>query len=564
MLTVQEVMQRLAALKKRRLPYEPSWKDITNYILPRRSFWDEDATPGQKPTTKRYDGTALNELQLSVDGTLGNLVSASMKWMRLTMEDKAQNDIPWVMDWLEEVEDVLYAELARSNFYDSLGEFFLDGASIGTAVMLVDDDVATKQILFSARHIKECYLAEGRDGKVDTLYREFPISNRQMAQIWDDKLSVPRKQRVKDDPFGTAHVIHACFPRAEREPGKVDKYNKAWSSIYIDREFHNEKFLDEGGYDSFPYLAWRWRKNSDEWYGRSPAMDSIDDVLRLNQIGLTNLTVAQMAAQPPMNVPMAMKGQEKLIPKGYNYYLKPDEMMFPINLGQNYPITKDQELALKAQIKETFRTKMYMLLDQLEKGTMTATEVNARQGEKAVVQGPMMGRLNSECLIPLIRRTYMICERNGRIPPPPPQLAQGGRVHIDFQGPLAMQTKKYHQTQGVDAAIPFLQVMQGMAPESLDNVDFDELMRTGMDSKGAPQKSIREKPQVSEIRKMRQQAQAEQEQKAIEMEQQKMLAANANKLNEPVKPDSMLAGIGKAAQKGSQPAGPAPKGMPQR
>ena len=559
-LKVDDVIKRLGTLKKMRQPYELSWKDVTDYVLPRRSFWDIDATPGQKPTQKLYDGTALTELQLLVDGALGNLVSATLRWIRLTMEDRRQNDIPWVRDWLEEVEDVLYAEFARSNFYEAMSEFFLDAASIGTAVMLVEDDVSTKRILFSTRHMKECYVAEARNGSIDTLYREFFMTNRQAMQTWGEKLSTARKEKVKDDPFGNAKIIHACFPRAEREPGKVDSFNKAWHSLYIDSGFHNDDFIDEGGYDDFPYLAWRWRKNSDEIYGRSPAIDAIQDVLRLNQMGKTDLEVTQLGAMPPLNVPKAMKGMERIVPRGYNYYTKPDEMIFPIDLGQNYSISKEKEEELKEQIRNTFRTKMYLLMEQLEGGPYTATEIRERQGEKATIQGPMIGRLNSECLIPLIKRTYKISERNGLIPFPPPDLEQGGRIHIEFQGPLALQTKKYHQTQGIDTGMLFIQGLREMFPESLDNVDADELMRIGLDSKGMPQKVIREKPQVTEIREIRQEEAARQEQEAIAMEQQKLLAQNAQKLNEPVNPEGMLAGIGKASaqQNKGSPVPPGP------
>lgn len=558
-LKVDDVIKRLGILKKNRQPYEPVWKDITDFVLPRRSFWDLEATPGKKPSKKLYDGTALTELQLLVDGTLGNLVSATLRWLRMTMEDRRQNDLPWVSDWLEEVEDVLYAEFARSNFYEAMSEFFLDAASIGTAVMLVEDDVSSKRILFSTRHMKECYLAEGRNGMVDTLYREFMMTNRQAMQTWGNKLATARKERVKDDPFGRAKIIHACFPRAEREPGKVDSFNKAWYSIYIDSQFHEDNFIDEGGYDVFPYLVWRWRKNSDEIYGHSPAIDAIQDVIRLNQIGKTTLQIAHMAGEPPLNVPAAQKGMERIVPRGYNYYTNPNEVITAIDLGQNYPITKDQEDEIKEQIRNTFRTKMYLLMEQLEGGPYTATEIRERQGEKATVQGPMIGRLNSECLIPLVKRTYRICEKNGLIPFPPPGLEQGGRIHIEFQGPLALQTKKYHQTQGIDTGMLFIQGMREMFPESLDNVDNDELMRIGLDSKGVPQKIIREKPQVTEIRQIRQQTAAKQEQEMVAMEQQKILAENAQKLNEPVQPDSILAGVGKAAAKQRQRS-PAPPG----
>jgi len=47
------------------------------------------------------------------------------------MEDWRQQNIPGVADYLEEVDDILYGEFARSNFYEAIGEFFLDAASIG-------------------------------------------------------------------------------------------------------------------------------------------------------------------------------------------------------------------------------------------------------------------------------------------------------------------------------------------------------------------------------------------------------------------------------------------------
>ncbi|HEC61368.1 MAG TPA: hypothetical protein ENI27_03845, partial [bacterium] len=57
---------------------------------------------------------------------------------------------------------------------------------------------------------------------------------------------------------------------------------------------------------------------------------------------------------------------------------------------------------------------------------------------KATVQGPMSGRLNSETLIPLVKKTFTISQRNGLIPPPPPGLEQGGRVHIEFSWSLVI------------------------------------------------------------------------------------------------------------------------------
>jgi hypothetical protein len=544
----KDILQRLSTLKTQREPWESNWQDITDYVLPRRSFWDIDSTPGKKPSVKIYDGSALEALQLLVDGLQGYLVSAKIRWSRLVMEDWRQQQLPDVPDWLEGVDDVLFAEFARSNFYEAIGEFFLDAASIGTAVMFVEDDVAAKRINFSTRHIKECYIAEGRTGMVDVVYRDFVMTNRQAYQTWGDKLCPQRLDQVKRDPFGSAHIVHACYPRAEYDDTKSDQMNAPVASCYLDKD-HN-KIIDEGGFQLFPYLAWRWRKNSDEIYGRSPASDSINDILRVNQIGKDMLEASHLAVYPPMNVPAAMRGMTKFIPRGENYYVKPDEVAMPINLAQNYPIGLDQENALKDQIRAAFRTKIFLLMEQLEKGPYTATEIRERQGEKAAVLGATIGRLNSEALVPLISRVYHICERNGLIPPPPPALVAGGRVKVEMQGPLAQSQKQYHELQGVNASLQFITGMAQMFPDSMDNVDADELMRRGLDSTGSPQKVIRELPQVMQIRRKKAQAIAAQQKAAVALEREKILGSNAEQLNQPLKPDSMLAAAAQAAGQG--------------
>jgi hypothetical protein len=552
LIEASEVLKRLTSLKEMRKPWEPLWKDITDFVLPRRSFWDIDAVEGQKPQTKIYDGTAIAALQLAVDGLLGSLVNQVDRWFRLAMEDKRQQNLEGVADWLEEAEDIVYAEFSRSNFYESISEYFLDACSIGTASMFVEDDITSDRMLFSTRHIKECFIAESKTGMVDTLYRDYVMTNRAAGQMWGNKLPLQRQDAVRSSPYAKANVVHAVFPRSDRVPGKIDGINKPYASVYIDKD--HAKIIDVGGYDEFPYLVWRWRKNSDEVYGRSPAADAIQDILRINQVGKSMLQAAQLAVEPPLNVPDSMKGTERIVPRGYNYYPKGStDRIEAINLFQNYPIGKDQEESIKEQIRENFRTRVFLLMEQLERGNYTATEIIERQGEKAAVLGATIGRLNSECLIPLIDRAYKICERKGLLPPPPQSLMRGGRIHVEFQGPLAMAQKRYHQTKGVQAGVEFLGQMMQLDPQGatafLDNADMDELARIGMDASGIPQKVIRELSQVIAVRKARQEAIAAQQKQAQELEQQKLLAGNVDKLNQPMQPDSMLAGLAKGGQR---------------
>jgi hypothetical protein len=526
------------------------WKDITNYVLPRRSFWDLDSTPGQKPASKIYDGTAIAALQLLVDGLQGYLVSPRVSWFRLVMEDRQAQMLPGAADYLEDLENILLAEFSRSNLYESMGEFFLDAASLGTAVQFVEDDVASGKINFTTRHLKECYIAENRYGKVDTVYRVYPMTNTQVLDAWPKGLDPQRIERSKEEPYGIAKVMHCCYPMG------ADK----WASVYIDKDFNKE--LDVGSFEGFPYNVWRWRKNSDEVYGRGPAADALQDILRVNQAAKSILEAAQLANEPPLNVPEAMKGHERIVPRGFNYYSNPDEIIRPINLASNYPIGKDQENEMREQIREIFRTRIFLLMEQLESGSYTATEIRERQGEKAAVLGATIGRLNSECLVPLIERAFAICERNRIIPPPPPSLSSGGRIKIEFQGPLAQAQKQYHQGQGVTAALQFAAPFTQINPEALDNVDFDELMRAGLDALGSPQRAIREVDGVQQIREARAKAQQAQAVAQQQMMQDQMVTQNAAKLNLPVKDKSMLQSVlaNKADEARQQKKQPAPTG----
>jgi len=548
MIEVAELTRRLGVLKEMRSPWQPLWKDITSYVLPRRSFWDLDSEKGQKPQIKIYDGSALAALQTLVDGLQGYMLSPKIRWFRLVMEDSKQQDLPGVADWLEEVDDVLYSGFARSNFYEAIGEFFLDAASIGTAVLFVEDDLSVRRVNFSCRHMKECYIAEGKNGLVDTVYREFILTNRVAKQMFGDKLTATRLEAVEKTPYGKATIIHATFPRDEYDAGQTNGKNMPVASVYIDKD--QDDLIDEGGYDDLPYLVWRWRKNSDEVYGRSPAADAINDILRINQISKDVLEASHLSVWPAVNVHRSQRGLTKLIPKGENYYTNPQEIITPINLGQNYPIGLEQEEAIKEQIREIFRTKIFLLMEQLEGSPRTATEIRERQGEKAALLGSTTGRLNSEVLVPLLDRVYKISEKNGMIPEPPMALAAGGRVRVEMQGPLAQSQKQYHEVQGVNAALAFTGAMSELFPNSLDNVDEDELMRRGLDSQGSPQRVIREVPDVLEIRRRKMEAAEAAKRQAIELEEEKMMASNADKLNKPLQPDSMLAAAAAASGQG--------------
>jgi hypothetical protein len=91
------------------------------------------------------------------------------------------------------------------------------------------------------------------------------------------------------------------------------------------------------------------------------------------------------------------------------------------------------------EYKRQLINKMYyvdwMNLPQIDR--QTATEVIQRGQEAQRMMSPMLSRLHSEFLSPLIRRTLMLALDNGLLPRPPEEL-QGAEVSIEYTSPMSI------------------------------------------------------------------------------------------------------------------------------
>lgn len=541
---VQDILSKLEFLKNERVKWESYWKEVTQVVNIRRQFWDDDDSSGKKPATTVYDTTASESLKTFTGGLQGYAVSPAFKFFKLKMASEKLNDLPFVRDWLEDVENAIYSEFNRSNFYKAFDEFAKDGGTTGTGFMYIEDDQAKDQIVFSCRHPKEAYIAESADGQVDTIFRRFKITVRVAVQTFGLNALHDQWQKLyKENPYARVTLLHAVYPRGTEGPGRKEM---KWASVYIDLD--NQHPIDEGGFNEFPFIVWRLEKNSDEAYGRGIGMDALPEILRLNQMAKSLLQSGELHNFPPLNVPENMKGREKLVPMGKNYYNAMSGKIEPINLGGNFPYSWQEYMDQRELVKEKFHVNFFLMLQSLEKSGMTATEIMERQSEKAAVLGTIIGRLNSECLSPLIDRVYSILERRMLVPPPPPELlAEGGMIDIEYMGPLAQAQKRFNESQGVNATLGLIQALvqvEGLANQSqsqvIDVFNLEELGRAGANSSGTPQKGVRETTEVEQMRAMRAQALQAQQQQQIALEQQKMLAGNADKLNQPMQEGSMM------------------------
>jgi hypothetical protein len=542
---IEDLKSRFEWLKQERARHEGDWKEVQRLAAPSVYNWGNplDKLP-ERP--RRFTTRPTHYLKTLVSGITGYSVSPNIVWMKLGLEDAAMVDRYGVKDWLEQTERVLYGEFKRSSLYQQIPRFVEYAATYGHAVMLIDEYRPDGRARFMTVKIPEAYLDANEYDEVDTVFRHFSMTLRNLASFFgEENVSDARREDLKDKAKWNTEVtvLHAVYPRQEFDGEALGARGKPWASVFLDEA--QDRVLEEGGYDEFPYAVFIWDRIVGTAYGESPAVQALPDMVLLNKIDKSRIEIAQMAADPPYNVPDSMRGHENVVPHGYNYYTAAGEVVSPVAVGANYPISLEINTAIENRVKDWFHVDFFLMLQHEGGKKMTATEVMELQGEKAAVLSDLVVALNG-ALGQIIRRTFNILYRRRMIPPPPEALkGSGTKLKVDFTGPLAQAQKKYHEAGGIAQGLQLAGAVAQIAPAALDVINFDRLLKTGLEGAGVAQAIINEDEDVAEIRRARAEAQARAQAQQQAMEQQKNILGNFGKLNEPVKPGSAIEEMGK-------------------
>jgi len=529
----QDCQKYLAVLAEQRLPWEPMIDNIIMYVNHGRRFiQDKDLYPGQQTGQEVYDDSAMLARNLLVDGMVGYLCGRNQPWFGLEIPGKFDfprssglrhwtgkrvDSFPQVQKWLQDCSTVMYSAFNRSNFYDVVPEFISDGATCGTANILIEEDIERAAIAFTVPHFRECFIGENQFGAVDTNYRIYKMTLRQLVQKFtmeameaaDDNF----KKRYEANMYAEEEILHAVYPRTDFNPLRIDAKNKRWESVWIYRKggkvldtkgrtpsnaSDRVTLLSEGGYDTMPMVSWRWRKNNDEVYGRGPAHDAFVQIALGNQMGRTNLITGQRAAEPPLVAYADMRGAIQRGPNGITYMESNrgdirTRAPIPLTTGvQNLPFLIENQDRVSKIINQHFHTDVFMMMSQLAAGgkseRMVTEQIAELQGEKAAILGTRVGNLQSEAFNPIINRVYSIESEAGRIPQPPDILIESihGPVEVQYLGPLAQAQTRLTTVRQIQSFLSAAQQVAQFDPTIVHAVNGPEVLRIMRDALNAP------------------------------------------------------------------------------
>ena len=124
----------------------------------------------------------------------------------------------------------------------------------------------------------------------------------------------------------------------------------------------------------------------------------------------------------------------KLIPGGINKVRgNPKDLMMPLPFAGQLQYGMEDIKMLETRIMNMFHVDQLQFVSDAK---MTATEVMQRTQERMRLLGPMLGRLESELLGPLVARVYGLLYRLGHLPEPPEGI-EGKDFTVQYVSPIA-------------------------------------------------------------------------------------------------------------------------------
>ena len=507
----KSLLSRYEKLEGQRQNWETHWQEVADYMQPRKADVTKQRARGDKRMEQVFDSSPIQAVELLAASLHGMLTNPSTPWFTLRFKDVEIDNEDEAKLWLEASTEAMYTAFNRSNFQQEIFELYHDLITFGTACMFIeedDDDI----IKFSTRHINEVFIAENDKGRIDTVFRRFKISARAAVQKFGNNVSTDIQGIFKKDPYEEVEILHAVYPRSDFNPNKKDKGNMPFESVYL--EYKNASELSVGGFKEFPFVVPRYLKASNEIYGRSPAMTALPDVKMLNEMSKTTIKAAQKQVDPPLLVPDdGFLLPVRTVPGGLNFYRSGTrDRIEPLNIGANNPLG----LNMEEQRRDAIRAVFYVNQLMMQQGPqMTATEVIQRNEEKMRLLGPVLGRLQSELLKPLIDRVFAILLRNNMLPQAP-EFLSGRDIEIEYVSPLA-KAQKSSELQSIMRAIEILGSLANVAPV-FDYVNFDNLVKHLAEIVGMPQKLLKSQNQVNAEREQAA-AQAAEQQQMAQMQQ---------------------------------------------
>lgn len=534
---VKKIIDRYSRQKTSRSNFEAHWQQLADLMHPFNDNFSNEEVEGEVKTSNIYDSTPCLSNQLLGSGLFSMLTSPAQKWFEYLAMSNELRDRREVKLWFDAVTGIAFHEInvPGAGFNTAVHECYMEYGAFGNQTITANENPTRDGLMFQSLPLSECYYEEGHDGYVNVLFRRYNRTVRQLVAKFGRESVSDKVLELYDKGEYSKRIncTHAIFPSSElAELPQSFPY----AGIYVDVQ--HKHLLEANHYFELPFMATRFYKSPHETYGRGPGSIALPDIKMLNEIMRTTLRAAQKAVDPPLMVPDdGFLAPIRTTAGGLNFYRSGfNERVEPMAFGSDPRLGFDIIEGIRSRIREIF----YVDQLQLQEGPqMTATEVMQRTEEKLRLMGPLMGRLKSEFLGPLLTRVFRVLLRMGKFPPMP-EILRDQDFRVAYTSPIA-RAQEQTEANGIMRAMSVLTPFIEMQPDIMDNFNSTELAHGVTEMFSVSPKYLNGPDQVKAIRDARKK-QADDAQ----------TAENMNKAGQGIESMSRAAGNLQAIEGGAQ------------
>ena len=535
---IQHLKAEFASLESSRHNWESMWQDIGELTIPARADFNTQRAKGENRRNRIFESTPVRSLTRFASGLHNMLVPSTIPWFIITTQNRQAAKDRDISLYLEELQRYVQDAFntPSNNFHPAIHEYMQDMGAFGTAVMMVVDRPGEGPYYMTIP-LYDCYLAINDLGRVDTLYRLYEHTAKELLDAYGPE-ALPESvinALEKNNAFKRFECVNVIKP--SKHLNVPVPINMPYVSIFWLKG--ENKILSIKGFMEQPFICSRWDRNSMETYGRGPGMEALADIKMLNEMEKTFLKALQKAVDPPLMVPDdGFISPIRTTPGGINYFragMTKDDRIVPMPTPQRVDYAEAKMAKVRQSIQQSFYLDMLELPGPTaEDGDVmrfTATEIAARQRDRLSILGPIVARQEIEMLGPMIERTISVLGRGGFLPPPPPALMQNN-MKLEYQNPVSVAMRS-GELSSVSQLMQFMVPFAQIDPSIIRRFNTGKLAELGAEILRVPPSVLKSEEEIRmemmQEQEMAQQQQALQQQIALAQTEESLSKAQANR-----------------------------------
>lgn len=433
----KDFVKELHSLESKRRPLETVWQKIMEMIDPPNAFITRKYSAAEIWNENLYSTTALRAMPKFIAALQSTVTPPNERWHRLIPPLRTLKENQDCIGWLETVTDDLFEMRYRpaAGFNKAIINIWGGYGKLGLGCMFVDEDKEGNGATYQSVNIKDFFPVLYADNTLKKCFRKivkqaWEVCEDLRAKDIEPESVIPTElyKRIEKDKTYELNLIHVVekldmnevnnntiiFKRADGQQITI-KYR--YKGYLILNEARKPAILETSYFFSCPYMFTRYAPLDYDIYSSSPSLQALPDIKMMQRMRKSVIEGAEKAVDPPLLARLdaafggLMPVSGAIMPGTLDNEGR--EMLKPLKTGDSVNLGVDLEELITKGIEDFYLVPLYMMYYQ--EGKMTATEINQRAMERAMLMSINVFPIENELLDPMVMRELDIMHRQGRL-----------------------------------------------------------------------------------------------------------------------------------------------------